>query len=91
MPLSRNVRCYALLKTHTDVWALFEACKEAGVEARIAPTPRQADTHASCGTSLLVPCDTSDAVLALASERGIATNGVVRVQNAIDPARDRYC
>lgn len=91
MPLARTERCYALLKTHTDVWALFEACKASGVDARIAPTPREADAHASCGTSLLVACDASDAVLAIASERGIDANGIVRVQNAIDPTRDRYC
>lgn len=91
MAPTRSTRCYALLRTHTDVWALYEACKQGGVEARIAPTPRKAEAHASCGTSLLVSCDMKEKVAKIAEGCGVETNGIVEVKGAIDPARDRFC
>jgi hypothetical protein len=84
-------RCYALLKTQTDVWALYETCKSAGLVAKIAPTPRVADAHASCGTSLLIDCESVNAVQALAGKSNVSLDGIVRVADSIDPTRDRFC
>ncbi len=84
-------RCYALVQTQTDVWALYEACKAAGLVAKIAPTPRVADARASCGTSLLIDCESASAVLALADASGVCLDGVARVAGSIDPKRDKFC
>ena len=48
---ARPEDCYILFSSHTDGWRLYELARDAGVKARISPTPRAA--RASCGVSLL--------------------------------------
>ncbi len=81
--------CYVLFPGHTDGWLLFSALKEAGVGARIAPTPRAA--RATCGMSLLVSCDDCDRVGEVAAECGANIERIARLPRQIKPDRDRYC
>ena len=81
--------CYILFPSHTDGWRLYELSRDAGVKARISPTPRSA--RASCGVSLLASCDDVEALLALAADGGVQTEGWVRLPRQIDVCRDRFC
>lgn len=83
------VDCYVLFRGHTDGLALFSALKDAGVGARIAPTPRAA--RATCGMSLLVSCDDEERIRDVARECGAHVEGVARLARQIRPDRDRYC
>ena len=89
--MTSSTRCYGLVSSHEDVWQLYDACKERGVGARIAPTPRTADAHAACGTALMIDCAERDALQAAAGAAGVELLGIVVVEDAIDPHRDRYC
>lgn len=83
------VDCYVLFRGHTDGLALFAALKDAGVDSRIAPTPRAA--RATCGMSLLVSCDDEARIRDVARECGAHVEGVARLARQIRPDRDRYC
>lgn len=86
---AQPVDCYVLFDSHTAALSLFQALKDAGVGARISPTPRLART--TCGVSLLTACDDRARIEALAREGGVAVQDIVALPRQIDPARDRYC
>ncbi|MCB7038739.1 DUF3343 domain-containing protein [Eggerthella sinensis] len=81
--------CYILFSSHTDGWRLYEAARDAGVKARISPTPRAA--RASCGVSLLASCDDEAALLRLAEEAGVPLEGVARLPRQLNARRDTFC
>lgn len=81
--------CYILFSSATDGWRLYEAARDAGVKARISPTPRAA--RASCGVSLMASCDDEDALLRLAEEAGVPVEGVARLPRQLNARRDRFC
>ena len=81
--------CYILFSSHTDGWRLYEAARDAGVKARISPTPRAA--RASCGVSLLASCDDVELLRDLADEGGIPLEGVARLPRQLNARRDRFC
>lgn len=87
--LEAPVDCYVLFRSHTDGLALYGALRDAGVGARISPTPRAA--RAECGMSLLVSCDDEERIRAAARMRGAHIEGVARLPRQIKPDRDRYC
>lgn len=86
---ARPVDCYILFSSHTDGWRLYEAARDAGVKARISPTPRAA--RASCGVSLLASCDDEAALLRLAEEAGVPLEGVARLPRQLNARRDTFC
>ena len=70
--------------------ALYTALRDAGCVARIAPVPR--GLQACCGVSLLVKPEHIDAVRAALDLPGMPPNeGVVEMENQINPHRDVYC
>lgn len=81
--------CYLLFPGPTEGWRLYERAREAGVRARIAPTPRAA--RASCGVSLLADCEDVEALMRLARAEGVEVEGTARLPRRFDPKRDRFC
>ena len=80
---------YVLFGSHTDALALYQAAKEAGMPARISPTPR--DARSSCGVALLIPCDAAQGIYDVAYQKRIAVESMVALPRQIDAKRDRYC
>ncbi len=81
--------CYILFPSHTDGWRLYELARDAGVKARISPTPRAA--RASCGVSLLTSCDNEAALLDMAEQAGVQVEGVARLPRQFEARRDTFC
>lgn len=81
--------CYVLFDGYTDALALFTALKQAGVGARVSPTPRQA--RSECGSALLVDCADRKRIEALASEQSLSFQRIVELEQQIDATRDRFC
>lgn len=81
--------CYVLFDTHTDAMALFQTLKNAGVGARISPTPRMART--TCGVSLLVACTDRERIESVAAQANLNMQAFVALPRQIDPTRDQYC
>ena len=81
--------CYILFSSHTDGWRLYELARDAGVKARISPTPRAA--RASCGVSLLIACDDEAMLLHLAEDGGVPLEGVARLPRQLNARRDAFC
>lgn len=84
-----NIDGYVLFASHVDALALFQASKEAGVSARISPTPR--DARSSCGVALLIPCEEARRVFDVACKHNISIENMVALPRQIDAHRDRYC
>lgn len=82
-------QCYVLVHGHTEGLALYQKMRAAGVDARIAPAPREAKS--ACGMALLVPCDQVFAALAAADASGVGYDRVMRVRRRFDAHRDRFC
>ena len=59
---------------------LFErACRKAGINARISPVPRKLSS--SCGLACDFPCESRDAVEAVARENKIEVSGYHEMEN----------
>lgn len=84
-----RVDCYVLFASHTDAMQLYELSRNAGLNARISTTPRQA--RACCGVALLTSCDEASAIERLAIDGGVPLEDIVALPNQIDPRRDVYC
>ncbi len=82
-------QCYVLVHGHTQGLTLYQEVRAAGVDARIAPAPREAKS--ACGMALLVPCDQVSAALAAGDASGVGYDRVMRVRRRFDPHRDRFC
>ena len=81
--------CYVLVRTSTEAFALYEHLRAAKVPARVAPAPH--GMQACCGTSVLLdPADVS-AAQAVIDALQFPIERIVRVECAVNPARDRYC
>ena len=81
--------CYVLSDGYTDALALYQAARDAGISARVSPTPRQA--RSECGSSLLIECADRARMEELAVRQGLAFQRIVELERQIDPARDRFC
>lgn len=81
--------CYVLFDGYTDALALYQAARDAGISARVSPTPRQA--RSECGSSLLIECADRARMEELAVRQGLAFQRIVELERQIDPARDRFC
>ena len=81
---------YILVESSTAGWALYTALRDAGCVAHIAPVPR--GLQACCGVSLLVKPEHIAAVRAALERPGMPSHeGVVELENQIDPHRDVFC
>ncbi len=81
--------CYVLFSSHTDGWELYELAKDAGIRARISPTPRAA--KASCGVSLPIDCADEQRVRDLAVDGGVEIEGVSHLPRQMSAGRDTFC
>jgi hypothetical protein len=71
--------CLATFAT-TSMALLFErACRKAGIGVRIAPVPRKLSS--SCGLACDFPCESREAVEALAREAKIEVSGFHEMKN----------
>ena len=70
--------CLATFTT-TSMALLFErACRKAGLNARISPVPRKLSS--SCGLACDFPCESRDAVEAVARESKIEVSGFHEIE-----------
>lgn len=81
---------YVLVNSTNEGWALYNALREQGCACRISPTPR--GLQACCGMSILVkPQDLPAVEKALALPGMPSHEGIVELDNQINPNRDVYC
>jgi hypothetical protein len=79
---------YILFENHTDGIAMYEAVKEAGISARISPTPRQLSV--CCGIALLVEEEDVPSIKALAEQKSLAYMKIEGLNNTFDNQRHKY-
>ena len=82
---------YILFDNYTQGLALHEQLRGAGLQARIAPTPRNVEGSQPCGMSLLVKQEHIDAVRAYIEENQAEHRDIVAMPCQIRPNRDRFC
>ena len=82
---------YILFANYTQGLALQDMLKQAGLPARIAPTPRSIQGELSCGMSLLVKQENIEAVRAYLAESGAEYHSIVEMPCQIQPRRNRFC
>ena len=87
--MTDGIKCYILVKSHTDGMALFEHLRLKDFDARVAPSPREAKSE--CGMSVLCNCDEIDDAIASAREAGLNFVKKLEVQQTFDINRHRYC
>lgn len=81
---------YILVESSTAGMALYQALRKQGCVVRISPVPR--GLQACCGVSLLVKPQHIEAVRAALDLPGMPPNeGVVELENQINPRRDVFC
>lgn len=80
---------YVLVRSHTDGFALLEALRAQNVSARVAPAPH--GVQACCGMSLLIDSSQVEAVRAIIEAGPTPAEGIIEVENAIDPSRNKFC
>lgn len=84
-----RIDCYVLFASHTDAMSMYQQVRNAGINARISTTPRQA--RSSCGVALLVPREQALATEQFAAQEGLDYERIVALPCQIDPHRDVYC
>ena len=87
--MSDDLKCYILVKSHTDGMALFEFLRREGFEARVAPSPREAKSE--CGMSVLCDCSQLDDAISAAEKAGVNFKKTMQVQQTFDVNRHKYC
>ncbi|MDO5023237.1 DUF3343 domain-containing protein [Slackia piriformis] len=80
---------YVLVRSHTEGFQLHGALRKAGFNVHIAPAPH--GVQARCGMSILVKTDESKVVRAFIEEQRLPIEGMIEIENAINPKRDTYC
>ena len=81
---------YILVESSTAGMALFTALRKEGCRVRISPVPR--GLQACCGVALLVnPSDMPDVRRALELEGMPGYEGIVELENQLNPNRDVFC
>ena len=81
---------YILVESSTAGMALYTALRAQGCKVRISPVPR--GLQACCGVSLLVNPEDMPAVREALELPGFPPHeGVVELENQIDPHRDVFC
>lgn len=91
MEENKNLNYYILFANYTHGLALKELLKEAGVPARIAPTPRSIQGELSCGMSLLLKAEDIDAARACMEQNQAEYHSIVEMPCQINPGRNRFC
>lgn len=76
---------YILFENHTDGTAMYHALKEAGLHARISPTPRQLSV--CCGVSLLIQEEEIPRIRELAEEKNLRYLKIEGLDNPFDRGR----
>lgn len=79
---------YILFDNHTDGLAMYGAVKDAGMRARISPTPRELSV--CCGISLLIEEADVEAIKNLASEKNLNYIKIEGLNNTFDNTRHKY-
>ena len=87
--MSDDVKCYILVKSHTDGMALFEFLRQKGFDARVAPSPREAKSE--CGMSVLCDCSQLDDAISAVEKEGVAFKKTLQVKQTFDVNRHKYC
>ena len=82
---------YILFANYTQGLALQDMLKEAGLPARIAPTPRSIQGELSCGMSLLVEADMIEQAKDVIGREKAVYHSIVSMENPLQPRRDQYC
>lgn len=80
---------YVLFPNHTQGVKLHALLRNAGIDARIAPTPREL-SH-SCGISLLVRESDLETIRRIIRAEHIEILGIEGLETSPDPRRDRFC
>ena len=86
---NQNVKCYILVKSHTDGMALFEFLKSKDFDARVAPSPREA--RSECGMSVLCDCEQIDLAINTLKESGLKFEKKLEVKQTFDVNRFKFC
>lgn len=79
---------YILFDVHTDGLAMYEAIKDAGLHARISPTPRQLSV--CCGIALLIEEEEIPSIRELAEQRNLTYRSIEGLDNTFDNQRHQY-
>ncbi|MDO5111743.1 MAG: DUF3343 domain-containing protein [Clostridia bacterium] len=91
MDAAQELNYYILFVNYTHGLALQETLKQAGLHARIAPTPRAIQGELSCGMSLLVTAEEIDAVRDCIRDSGAVYHSIVSLPCQIRPNRNKFC
>lgn len=81
---------YILVENHTRGMALHELLDEAGLDNRVAPTPRCGDLKVSCGVSLLIKKELLDAVEDFLKDKPELYIKIVGIGGQLEEKRDLF-
>ena len=87
--MTKSIKCYILVKSHTDGMALFEFLRSHDFDARVAPSPREAKSE--CGMSVLCNCEQIDDAITLAKDNNLKFIKKMEVEQTFDVNRHKYC
>lgn len=80
-----------LFDTHTDAMAALTLFRQAGIQARVSPTPHGTNLRPGCGVALLLdPADMQRAQETVKTN-GACVAGIVCLPSRINPRRDQFC
>ena len=87
--MAKATKCYILVNSHTEGMALFEFLRSKDIDARVAPSPREAKSE--CGMSILCDCSKIDEATKLAKDGGVKFKKTLEVEQTFDVNRHKYC
>lgn len=84
------VAYYILVRNHSEGFELRSRLREENIDVRIAPAPH--GVQACCGMSLVLTDEQeTERARLFIEEHDLPIEGIVKVENAFDPDRGRFC
>lgn len=70
---------------------LHNVFKENKISSRISPTPRSTQAKVGCGVSIIIKPEDLNSIKDLLKRSDLKYADIVKIEDQINPKRDKYC